>query len=279
MSELLDGKKVATRIKAGLEERLSSLETAPKLAIVLATDNESTLAYVRMIKKTAEKTGLEADIIDLGPDTTQQQLTDKIKALTDDDGVNGIIIQTPVSQNLDIDKARALIPPEKDIDGANPLSAGRLAGGLQAFAPATAQAVMEILESYDIPVSGKHAVVIGRSRVIGRPLSQLLLASDATVTICHSRTPDISLFTRQSDILIAAAGKAGLIGKEHIDPGKNTVIIDVGTNFIDGKIVGDVDFNGVAGLAGALTPVPGGVGPVTNAVLLRNTLQAYLKQK
>lgn len=279
MAEILDGKKVAGRIIAGLEERLSGLKTSPKLAIILASDNESTLAYVRMIRKTAEKSGIEADIIDLGPGTAQNELEDKVKALADDKEVNGIIIQTPAAEGIDIDEARALIPPDKDVDGANPLSAGRLASGLPAFAPATAQAVMEILESYDIPLSGKHAVVIGRSRVIGKPVSQLLLDKDATVTICHSRTVDISTFTRQADIIVAAAGKAGLVTKEHMDAGKNTVIIDVGTNFKDGKMVGDADFEAVKELAGAVTPVPGGVGPVTTAILLRNTLKAYLEQK
>ncbi|HEX5456558.1 MAG TPA: bifunctional 5,10-methylenetetrahydrofolate dehydrogenase/5,10-methenyltetrahydrofolate cyclohydrolase [Candidatus Saccharimonadales bacterium] len=279
MAEILDGRKVAERIKAGLEERLSGLQTSPKLAIVLATDNQSTLAYVRMIRKTAEGTGMEADIIDLGPNTDQNAFTDKIKALAEDSEVNGIIIQTPVADGLEIDEARSLIPPGKDVDGANQLSAGRLASGLPAFAPATAQAVMEILENYDIPLSGRHAVVIGRSRVIGKPVSQLLLSKDATVTVCHSRTVDISLFTRQADILVAAAGKTGLVTKEHINPVKNTVVIDVGTNFKDGKMTGDTDFEGVRDLAGAITPVPGGVGPVTNAILLRNTLEAYLKQK
>jgi methylenetetrahydrofolate dehydrogenase (NADP+)/methenyltetrahydrofolate cyclohydrolase len=138
---------------------------------------------------------------------------------------------------------------------------------------------MEILADYDIPVSGKHAVVIGRSRVIGKPVSQLLLDQDATVTVCHSRTADIASFTRQADILVAAAGRAGLITAEHIDSGKNTVVVDVGTNFADGKMVGDVDFDTVSDLAGAITPVPGGVGPVTTAILLKNTLEAYLQQK
>jgi methylenetetrahydrofolate dehydrogenase (NADP+)/methenyltetrahydrofolate cyclohydrolase len=279
MAEILDGRKVAERIRAGLEVRLAGQKTSPKLAIILATDNKSALSYVRMIKKIAAEAGIEADIIDLGPDAAQGQLINKLKTLADDSEVNGIIIQTPIADDLDIDEARALIPLEKDVDGANPLSVGRLASGLPAFAPATAQAVMEILADYDIPVSGKHAVVIGRSRVIGKPVSQLLLDQDATVTVCHSRTADIASFTRQADILVAAAGRAGLITAEHIDSGKNTVVVDVGTNFADGKMVGDVDFDTVSDLAGAITPVPGGVGPVTTAILLKNTLEAYLQQK
>jgi methylenetetrahydrofolate dehydrogenase (NADP+)/methenyltetrahydrofolate cyclohydrolase len=279
MAEILDGRKVAKRIRAGLEERLAGLQTGPRLAIVLATDNESAHSYVRMIRKTAAQSGIEADIIDLGADASQKLLMDKLKTLADDSEVNGIIIQTPVADSLDIDAARAVIPLEKDVDGANPLSAGRLASGLSAFAPATAQAVMEILADYDIPVSGKHAVVIGRSRVIGKPVSQLLLDKDATVTVCHSRTADLASFTKQADILVVAAGRAGLITGEHIDSGKNTTVVDVGTNFVGSKMVGDVDFDAVSDLAGTITPVPGGVGPVTTAVLLRNTLEAYLEQK
>ena len=171
------------------------------------------------------------------------------------------------------------MPPEKDIDGANPVSAGKLFSGLEAFAPATAQAVIETLKYYDISVKGKHAVVVGRSLVVGKPVAGLLLDMDATVTICHSKTENMDFYTKSSDILVVAAGKAGLIDKNSVDPAKNTVVIDVGTNFDqDGNMSGDVVFKEVEPISVAITPVPGGIGPITTALLLENTFKAYLNQ-
>lgn len=276
MAKILDGREIAKKIREEVASRAGGLERKPSIAIVLATSDESAKTYSDAIKKTAEKTGLKAELIDLGEGATQAGLTEKMNGLANDTNVDGIILQTPVANGIELEATRALIPPEKDIDGANPLSAGRLAGGIKAFAPATAQAVVETLEYYDIPVKGRHAVVIGRSAVVGKPVAQLLLGMDATVTICHSATEDLAAFTKSADILVVAAGKAGLVGKELIKPAKNTTIIDVGTNFDGaGRMLGDVKFEEVEPSAAAITPVPGGIGPVTTALLLENTLKAY----
>ncbi|HEX5796842.1 MAG TPA: bifunctional 5,10-methylenetetrahydrofolate dehydrogenase/5,10-methenyltetrahydrofolate cyclohydrolase [Candidatus Saccharimonadales bacterium] len=278
MPKLLDGKKIAAQIMESVSKTVVSLPSRPVLAIVLATTNESTLAYVNKIRKTAEKAGIEARLVNLTENTDSGAFLERIKKLAKDTATHGIIIQTPLKHDIDIDGARELIPLAKDIDGASPLSAGRLGGGLDAFAPATAQAVIEILNGYDIDPAGKHAVVVGRSRIIGKPVAGLLVERDATVTVCHSKTENLAFYTESADVLVVAAGKAHLITKQHIDAAKGTVIIDVGTNFVNDRMVGDVDFIELENVAGAITPVPGGVGPVTVAVLLRNTLDAYLKQ-
>lgn len=279
MAKILDGKIIAAQIKDKLHGKISSLSTVPGLAIVLATNDESALAYASAIKKSGEKTGIKIWIHNLQEGLTDDILQNKIKSLAANEEVNGIIIQSPLPEEVDADKARSFIPPGKDIDGANPLSFGRLSSGLEAFAPATAQAVIEILNYYDINPAGKHAVVIGRSMIIGKPVANLLLGMDATVTICHSRTTDLAVYTKQAEILVVAVGQSGLVGKDHINENKRTVVIDVGTNFDKaGNMSGDVKFDEVKDLSGAITPVPGGVGPVTTAILLRNTLEAYLKQ-
>jgi methylenetetrahydrofolate dehydrogenase (NADP+)/methenyltetrahydrofolate cyclohydrolase len=276
MAITLDGRAVAKKIKEEIEASVGLLDTKPSIAIVLATADESANTYAHTIKKTAEKTGLSADLVDLGKDISQDRLADEINKLAGQSSINGIILQTPVASGIDLEAIRSLIPPEKDIDGANPLSSGLLYSGLEAFAPATAQAVIETLKYYDILVKGRHGVVIGRSKVVGKPAAHLLLDMDATVTICHSATTDLASYTHTADILVAAAGKAGLVSKELINADKNTVVIDVGTNFDEeGNMAGDVAFDDVEPLVKAITPVPGGIGPVTTAVLLKNTLKAY----
>lgn len=279
MAKILDGKSIAKQIKTDLEQKISSLNIKPTLAIVIATLDESANTYASAISKSAQKIGIKAEVEQLSESVSNQEFQDKIKLLAEDSQTNGIIIQTPVPDGIDLEKLRTLIPPEKDVDGANPLSAGRLFSGLESFAPATAQAVVEILNDNNINPAGKHAVVIGRSTVIGKPIANLLLGMNATVTVCHSKTSDLAFYTRQADILVAAAGKAGLVGKEHIDSERNTIIIDVGTNFdSSGKMSGDVRFDEVQDMCGAISPVPGGVGPVTTAILLRNTYWSYIKQ-
>jgi methylenetetrahydrofolate dehydrogenase (NADP+)/methenyltetrahydrofolate cyclohydrolase len=213
-------------------------------------------------------------VTDLDPEVTPAVIADSLRRLSADPAVNGIILQTPLPRGARLAELADAIDPAKDVDGANPLSLGRLAAGLPAFAPATAQAVMAILDHYQIEPAGAHTVVVGRSLVVGKPLAHLLLNRDATVTVCHSRTRDLPQITRTADILIVAVGRPGLITGEHVRPG--TTVIDVGTNPTpDGSgITGDVDALSVAEKADALTPVPGGVGPVTTALLLRQTLTA-----
>jgi methylenetetrahydrofolate dehydrogenase (NADP+) / methenyltetrahydrofolate cyclohydrolase len=192
--------------------------------------------------------------------------------LADDPEVHGVILQTPLPGGANLAGLAAAIPPAKDVDGASPESLGRLVAGLPAFAPATAEAVLAVLDHYEVELRGRHAVVVGRSVVVGKPVAHLLLDRHATVTVCHSRTPDLAAFTRQADVLVAAVGRATLIGPGHVSPG--TTVIDVGTNAVDGGLAGDVD-PAVAGVDRvALTPVPGGVGPVTTALLLRHVVTA-----
>ena len=215
-------------------------------------------------------------IVDLGPDATSVRIRAELEALSTDPTVHGIILQTPLPPAADFDALASAIHPEKDIDGANPQSLGLLAARLPAFAPATAEAVMVLLDHYAVPLSGANAVVVGRSTVVGKPTALLLIHRDATVTVCHRHTKDLAEHTRRADVLVVAAGQAGLIGAAHVHP--DTIVIDVGTNATaDGTLVGDVDAESVTGHAAGLTPVPGGVGPVTTALLLQHTITSAIR--
>jgi len=277
---LLSGRNLAKLIQKKAHDEARNLETdglRPTLAVVVATDDGSTLWYVRSIERAAESAGINCRIVDLGHDATGQVLASVLKDLSADPPVNGIILQTPLPPGVDADALVGHIAPEKDIDGANPLSLGRLAVGQPSFAPATARAVTEILDHFDIPVAGRNVVVIGRSAVVGKPLSLLLLERDATVTVCHSRSGALEKYTKTADVVVVAAGRTGLLNGGHISSG--AVVIDVGTNVLsDGSLVGDVDEASVRGIAGALTPVPGGVGSVTTSLLLLHTTEAAREQ-
>ncbi|QDG65334.1 bifunctional 5,10-methylenetetrahydrofolate dehydrogenase/5,10-methenyltetrahydrofolate cyclohydrolase [Pseudarthrobacter sp. NIBRBAC000502772] len=277
---LLSGRNLAKLIQQKAHDQARNLETdglRPTLAVVVATGDGSTLWYVRSIERAAESAGINCRIVDLGHDATRQVLASALKDLSDEPSVNGIILQTPLPPGVDADALVGHIAPEKDIDGANPLSLGRLAVGQPSFAPATARAVTEILDHFDIPVAGRNVVVIGRSAVVGKPLSLLLLERDATVTVCHSRSGALEKYTKTADVVVVAAGRTGLLNGGHISSG--AVVIDVGTNVLsDGSLVGDVDEASVRGIAGALTPVPGGVGSVTTSLLLLHTTEAAREQ-
>ena len=249
----------------------------PTLAVVVATDDGSTQWYVRSIERAAESAGISCRIVDLGHDATAQVLASVLKDLSNEPTVHGIILQTPLPPGVDADALVGHIAPEKDIDGANPVSLGRLAVGEPSFAPATARAVIEILDHFDIPVAGRNVVVVGRSAVVGKPLSLLLLERDAAVTICHSRSGPLEKYTKTADVVIVAAGRIGLLNSSHIS--SEAVVIDVGTNVLpDGSLVGDVDQASVRGVAAALTPVPGGVGSVTTSLLLLHAVEAAREQ-
>lgn len=277
---LLSGRNLAKLIQQKAHDEARNLETdglCPTLAVVVATDDGSTHWYVRSIERAAETAGINCRIVDLGHDATGQALASVLKDLSSEPSVNGIILQTPLPPGVDADALVGHIAPEKDIDGANPLSLGRLAVGQPSFAPATARAVTEILDHFDIPVAGRNVVVIGRSAVVGKPLSLLLLERDATVTVCHSRSGALEKYTKTADVVVVAAGRTGLLKGGHISSG--AVVIDVGTNVLsDGSLVGDVDEASVRGIAGALTPVPGGVGSVTTSLLLLHTTEAAREQ-
>ncbi|MEV6865026.1 bifunctional 5,10-methylenetetrahydrofolate dehydrogenase/5,10-methenyltetrahydrofolate cyclohydrolase [Streptosporangium subroseum] len=273
---VLSGKEPAAAIRAETSAEAAELAAAgtpPKLAVVVATADESSAWYVRSIARSAEKAGIACDIVDLGADATAGAIRERLSGLSADDAVHGIILQTPLPAGAALEDLASAIAFEKDVDGAAPLSLGRLVAGLPAFAPATAEAVMAILDHYGIELTGRHAVVVGRSTVVGKPVAHLLLDRNATVTVCHSRTVDLAAVTSTADVVVAAVGRAGLITAEYVRPG--AVVVDVGTNPTeDGGLAGDVDAASVAERAGALTPVPGGVGPVTTALLLRHTVQA-----
>ncbi|MEV0353830.1 bifunctional 5,10-methylenetetrahydrofolate dehydrogenase/5,10-methenyltetrahydrofolate cyclohydrolase [Nonomuraea sp. NPDC050680] len=271
-TQTLTGKELAAAIRAETAARVAA-GPQPKLAVVVATADEASLWYVRSIAKAAAGVGIAFELADLGPEATATGIRETLERLSADPDVHGVMLQTPLPPGASAQELAAAIDPAKDVDGANPLSLGRLAAGLPAFAPATAAAVLALLDHYGVELAGRRAVVVGRSTVVGKPLAHLLLDRNATVTVCHSRTRDLPAVTSTAEVLVAAVGRAGLIGTEHVAPG--AVVIDVGTNPTeDGGLAGDVDSAAVVDRAGALTPVPGGVGPVTTALLLRHTAQS-----
>jgi methylenetetrahydrofolate dehydrogenase (NADP+)/methenyltetrahydrofolate cyclohydrolase len=276
MTELLEGKKSAAAIReetADIARELRESGTIPTLALVLATADESAHWYSRAITRAAEKVGVDVRLERLADDASADTIGSALRRLSADDSVHGIILQTPLPPGVDFVEAAVHLAPEKDVDGSNPVSLGRLTAGLPAFAPATAAAVMRLLDDHGVELSGRRAVVVGRSLVVGKPVAMLLLARDATVTICHSHTRDLAAVTGEAEVLVAAVGRPRMLGAEHVMPG--AVVIDVGTTPDEnGQLVGDVDTEAVMGRAAAVTPVPGGVGPVTTALLLRNTVSA-----
>ncbi len=270
---LLAGRELAAAIRAEAAAEAAVLTKdgrQPRLAVVTANGDGGSAAYVRSIANAAAKEGIACDV---ARTTTVAGIIAALTQLADDPEVHGVILQTPLPDGANLAELATAIPLAKDIDGASPESLGRLAAGLPSFAPATAEAVLALLDHYQVELRGRHAVVVGRSVVVGKPVAHLLLDRHATVTICHSRTVDLAAITRQADVLVAAVGRAGLIGPGHVSPG--TTVIDVGTNAApDGGLAGDVD-PAIAGVEGvALTPVPGGVGPVTTALLLRHVVRA-----
>ena len=268
---LLDGRPLAAEIRARAEEAAAA-GRQPLLAALVASDDPATAWYLDSIGKAAAALGVGL-LEERVPDGEAASVLERLGALSGDAEVDGVICLTPLPAGLTLAEAGERIDPGKDVDGANPESLGRLAAGLPAFAPATAQAVLELLHWAGPPLAGAEAVVVGRSTVVGKPLALLLLAEHATVTVCHTRTRDLAAVTRRAEVLVAAAGQTHLIGPAHVAPG--AVVIDVGTNEAPGGgLVGDVDTEAVEAIAGLITPVPGGVGPVTTAVLLRNVVTA-----
>jgi methylenetetrahydrofolate dehydrogenase (NADP+)/methenyltetrahydrofolate cyclohydrolase len=276
MSYIIEGKAIAkarNEETAALVAGLREAGIMPTLAVVLPASDESAAWYVRSIRRAAAARDIECQVHELPPGSDTDAITGRLAALSDDPAVHGIICQTPLPPGADLATVGASIAVAKDVDGANPASLGMLAAGVPgAFAPATAAAVMTILRHEIIPLGGRRAVVVGRSIVVGKPVALLLLAEHATVTICHSRTQDLASVCREADVLVVAAGRPHLVGAGHVRPG--AVVIDVGTNPTADGLTGDVDTGEVATVAAAVTPVPGGVGPVTTAMLLRHTVQA-----
>ena len=265
---LIDGKKLAAELGAELAERVAALAEPPGLAIVVATEDESAAWYVRSLLRTAERLGIMARRIDLPTDADAATIRAALTEVSAAPGVHGVICQTPLPGGLKLEDVGMAIHPAVDVDGANPVSLGLLASGSPAaFPPATAAAVLRILDHEGVDLVGKRAVVIGRSNVVGKPAALMLLARHATVTVCHSRTADLPAVAREGDVLVAAVGRPKLVTADYVKPG--AVVIDVGTNATpDGGLEGDVDTASVEQVAAAVTPVPGGVGPVTTMLLM-----------
>lgn len=273
---IIDGKAVSQKIKEQVKvrvEKLKSQGVTPGLAVVLVGDNSASLTYVKNKQRTCEALGMRSDLHEFPESLSEAELLSKIDELNNDPGIHGILVQLPLPKHIDEFKVINAISPTKDVDGFHPISVGNMMIGKEAFLPCTPHGIMKLLEHYGIDPAGKHAVVIGRSNIVGKPVGQLLLQKDATVTYCHSKTQDLASFTRQADILVAAIGRAKFIDHTHIKPG--AVIIDVGMNRDEsGKLCGDVDYADILETASFATPVPGGVGPMTIAMLMENTLQS-----
>lgn len=281
MAEILDGKSLAKQIRKELKSRVQELRQKgiiPSLAVVLIGDDPSSIVYVNMKRKACEEVGIISHLYHLPSPTSQEEATKLIRELGERKDINGILVQHPLPPHIDEMSIFSAIPPEKDVDGLSPLSLGRLAFGRPSFVSCTALGVMELLNHYNIPIEGKEAVVIGRSIIVGKPIALLLLQHNATVTICHSKTKNLWDKTRQADILVVAIGRAEYIRGENIKEG--AVVIDCGYNRPPGggKDVGDVHFPSAWEKASYITPVPGGVGPMTIAMLLKNTIKSAEKE-
>lgn len=279
-AKIIDGKTTAAKIREELAQRIASDdgEDMPVLAVVLVGENEASRIYVRNKKKAAAEVGIGCEIMEFSDTIGEHALLEVIGELNENPHVNGIIVQLPLPEHINPLHILSKIRPEKDVDGFNPYNAGLLAcREPEAIVSATPRGILKLLESTGIELAGKHAVVIGRSNIVGRPVSMLLLNHDCTVSITHSRTENLPEIVRQGDIVVAACGCAKLVKKDWVKEG--AVVIDVGINRIDGKLCGDVDFDEVCEKASHITPVPGGVGPMTVAMLLENTYEAYKKQQ
>jgi methylenetetrahydrofolate dehydrogenase (NADP+)/methenyltetrahydrofolate cyclohydrolase len=275
-ARIIDGKALAAEVRVEVARRIAALEARgvqPTLAVILVGDNPASQTYVRHKGSDCESVGMRF-ILDRYPDElAQAALLARIAALNADPSVHGMLVQLPLPKHIDTNKVIAAISPDKDADGFHVQSAGALMIGLPGFKPCTPYGCMRMLQSAGIDPKGKHAVIVGRSNIVGKPMAMMLLQAHATVTICHSATPDLGAFTRQADILVAAVGRRNTITADLVKPG--AAVIDVGMNQNEaGKLCGDVDFGAVREVAGWITPVPGGVGPMTRAMLLVNTLEA-----
>jgi len=273
---LIDGKAIAQQVRAEVRAEVQEWTAGghhpPALATILVGDDPASAMYVANKQKACVEVGMGGFSHDLPADTPQSEVERLIRELSDDDRVSGILLQLPTPDHIDGPRLTTLIPAGKDVDGLTPVSAGLLAKGLPGLRPATPSGVMELLRRHDVEFVGAEAVVVGRSDLVGKPVAALLLAEHCTVTICHSRTRDLPSVCRRADVLIAAVGRAEMGKGDWIKPG--ATVIDVGINRTDDGLVGDVDFGPVSEIASAITPVPGGVGPMTIAMLLRNTLEA-----
>jgi methylenetetrahydrofolate dehydrogenase (NADP+) / methenyltetrahydrofolate cyclohydrolase len=271
-ARIIDGKAVAAHVRERVKAEVAEMDVKPGLATILIGDDPASHVYVRNKRKASEEVGIASIDHDLEPSVPEDELADLIRQLGEDNRVSGILLQLPVPGHIDPDAMIELINPLKDVDGLTTTNAGRLVQGREGLVSCTPLGVMELLHSEEVELRGAGAVVVGRSQLVGRPLASLLLARDATVTMCHSRTRDLAEVCRRADVLVAAVGQPELVTAEMVRDG--AVVIDVGINRTEDGLIGDVDFDAVAQKAAAITPVPGGVGPMTIAMLLGNTVKA-----
>ncbi len=276
MSELIDGKELSKKIRKKLKKEVLELKEKgvnPKLAVIMVGNDPGSTVYVRNKSKACEKVGIEFEEFLFGEDTTEEKLLEVINKLNKDNTINGILLQSPVPNHIDINKAFRTISPDKDVDGFNPINVGNLTIGEDAFISCTPYGIVKMFEEYNIELEGKNAVILGRSNIVGKPMIQCMLNKNSTVTVCHSKTRNIKEITRNADVLISAIGRPKFVTEDMVKEG--AVVIDVGINRLDyGSIVGDVDFENVKEKTSYITPVPGGVGPMTIAMLLNNVVKA-----
>jgi methylenetetrahydrofolate dehydrogenase (NADP+)/methenyltetrahydrofolate cyclohydrolase len=277
MAQLIDGKRISAEIRAELKQEtkafIEKTGVTPKLTVILVGEDPASQVYVRNKGRACEEIGFEAEQITLPATTTQEELDALVDRLNADQTVHGILVQLPLPKGLSEERVLLRIAPEKDVDAFHPYNVGRMVAGQITYLPCTPAGVMELITRSGISVAGKDCVVIGRSNIVGKPMAHLLMQANGTVTVCHSRTADLAAHTKRADILVAAIGKANFVTADMVKPG--AVVIDVGINRgADGKLVGDVDFASVEQVASYITPVPGGVGPMTIAMLMKNTLTA-----
>lgn len=277
MAEIIDGKLVSAEVRKNITNNVKEFITetgkTPGLAVILVGNNPASAVYVRNKHKACLEVGINSYEITMPESTTEEELLSKIEELNKDDNVDGILVQLPLPKHISEDKIINAISPSKDVDAFHPQNVGKIVSGKYDFIPCTPAGIMELLHYYNVDINGKECVVIGRSNIVGKPMALLLLAENGTVTVCHSRTKDLPSVTRRADILVVAIGKPNFVSADMVKPG--AVVIDVGINRKeDGKLCGDVDYAAVEPLASKITPVPGGVGPMTITMLLKNTLTA-----
>lgn len=281
MAEIIDGKFVSSKVRKNIssevKEFINATNVTPGLAVILVGNNPASAVYVRNKHKACLDVGMNSYEITMDENTTEDELLAKIDELNSDPKVHGILVQLPLPKHISEEKVINRISPEKDVDAFHPTNVGKIVSGKYEFIPCTPAGIMELLHFYNVEISGKECVVIGRSNIVGKPMALLLLAENGTVTVCHSRTKDLSEVTKRADILVVAIGKPNFVSADMVKPG--AVVIDVGINRKeDGKLCGDVDFTAVEPIASMITPVPGGVGPMTITMLLKNTLTAAKNQ-
>ncbi len=276
--EIMDGKTLASSVRESLKvdvQKLKKKGITPNLAVILVGEDKASQIYVKNKSKACQEVGINYEEFFLTKDTTMEQLLSLIDRLNERDDIHGILLQSPIPKHLNIDEAFERISPKKDVDGFNPINVGKLCLKQEGFISCTPAGIMKMLEKYNIDLEGKNAVVLGRSNIVGKPMSLCMLNKDATVTICHSKTQNLAEITKEADIIVVALGKPKFLTKDMVKEG--AVIIDVGINRTDKGIVGDVDFENVKEIASYITPVPGGVGPMTVAMLMHNVVKAATK--